>query len=150
MAKLIYLCSIKSNHMNKKQTWFLLLLAVGITFASCKKDDPIVPPAPTNKELLSKIWKIDQILVDSMDVTTFFTGLRFNFRADNLAIITMPGESPDTSTWSFNAAETQIILAQDGELDTLNILALTALQLRLRGYDSVEETETLITMSPAP
>ncbi len=138
--------------MNKKSTWILFLLAVGITLASCKKEDPIIPtpPAPTKKELLTKIWKVDQILIDSLDVTFFFTGVRFDFRANNTAIFTMPGEDPDTSTWAFNAAETQIILSQAGERDTLNILALTAAQLKLRSYDYDEELESIITMSPAP
>lgn len=135
--------------MNKKTTWFLLFLAVGITFASCKKEDPI-PPAPTNAELLTKIWKIDQVLIDTIDATFFFTGARFNFRADNTVIFTAPGESPDTSNWAFNAAQTQVILTQAGERDTLNILALTATQFKVRSYDYDEEIESTITMSPAP
>ncbi|MDP2187432.1 MAG: hypothetical protein Q8J69_01995 [Sphingobacteriaceae bacterium] len=140
--------------MNKKSSWILLLLAVGITVASCKKEDPIIPtptpPAPTKKELLTKIWKIDQILIDSIDATFFFTGARFNFRADNTVIFTMPGESPDTSNWAFNAAQTQIILSQAGEQDTLNILALTTTQFKVRSYDYDEDLESIITMSPAP
>lgn len=134
--------------MNKKTTWFLLFLAVGITFASCKKEDPI-PPAPTNTELLTKIWKVDQALIDSMDYTAFYTGVRFDFRANNTAIFTIPGQSPDTISWAFNAAETQLITIQDGERDTVSILTLTAAQLKVRGYDPIEEEETILTMSPA-
>jgi hypothetical protein len=135
--------------MNKKTTWFLFFLVAGITLASCKKEDPIVtPPAPTKKELLSKKWKVDQVLVDSVDVTFFFGNARFDFRSNNTVILTLPFEDPDTTVWAFNAAETQIIIGPPGDQEVLDILALTSVQLKVRIQDPDEET--LITMSPAP
>jgi len=135
--------------MNKKTTWFLLFIAASITFSACKKEDPIepVPPAPTKKELLTKKWKADQVLVDSLDVTFFFSGFRLDFRADNTVIVTSPPEAPDTSVWAFNATETQIILDPGVDEEVVDILTLTATQLKLRIADPDEEI--LFTMSPA-
>lgn len=117
----------------------LLFVAMGISFVACKKD-------PTNKELLVKKWKVDEYLVDSLNFTSFVANVRFEFLDNNTVIATQPGEPTDTSTWTFNEAETQILVGTGADQEVWAILELAESSLKV----DIQDPDADIKMSCSP
>jgi hypothetical protein len=126
--------------MKKSSQMILLFVAMGMSLLACKKD-------PTKKELLVKKWKIDELLVDSANFTPFVANARFEFLDNNTVISTQPGTPSDTSPWTFNEAETQILLGTGAEQEVWTILELAESSLKVDIQDPDEDIK--MSCSPA-
>jgi phosphotransferase system IIB component len=126
--------------MKKPSQMILLFVAMGISLLACKKD-------PTKKELLVKKWKIDELLVDSANFTPFVTNVRFEFLDNNTVISNELGGDADTSVWTFNAAETQILIGTGADQEVWAILELAEKSLKVHIQDPDEDIK--MSCSPA-
>jgi hypothetical protein len=125
--------------MKKTSFMIMLFVSVGFGFTSCKKD-------PTNKEMLVKKWKVDELLIDSTNFTAFVANTRFDFLDNNTLIITDPNETPDTLVWVFNEGETQILIGSGEDQEVWGILELTPEILKADIEDP--DVDTKVTLSP--
>jgi hypothetical protein len=84
--------------MKKIQISLLALAAIALTFAACKKDDPIdLGQTPTI--IQAGTWRITQFNEDGSDHTSHFTGYSFTF--SNGGVVTATKDtSTVTGTWS--------------------------------------------------
>jgi hypothetical protein len=131
--------SPKTKFMKKRSQMILLFVAMGISFVACKKD-------PTKKEMLVKKWKIDELLVDSANFTPFVANARFEFLDNNTVISTQSGTDTDTSVWTFNEAETQILIGTGADQDVWTILELAEKSLKV----DIQDPDDDIKMSCSP
>jgi hypothetical protein len=123
-----------------------LLFVAGMALSACKKEETPAPQ-PTNKELLSRTWKADSVLIDNVNVTSFFTGLRLTFRADNSYVSSSPTET-DSGAWTFGSNETQIILDPGPDQEVWTIQTLTSSLLRISA--TADSSDLRAQFSPAP
>ncbi len=124
-----------------KITLSLLLIGLGITFVSCKKETPTPTPAPTKTELLTGgNWTLTSYVMDNVEYYDQIASCQ----QDNLTIFNTNNTvtidegptkcdpiDPQTSyggAWSFNPTETIITL--DGSEYELEILNSTTLKIK--------------------
>lgn len=97
----------------------LLLAAVLVMAASCKKEnptptDPTDPdkPGATKKEQLSKTWKVDAMLVNNSPAQGVDpSGYSFTFKTDNTYSFTA-GTYSGSGPWELNSTGQQVLLGK--------------------------------------
>ena len=153
----------------KKITRILLAIVV-VTSIGCKKDDDKsanTAPAKTNTELLtSGPWQINSgtidpaLIVNGAVITDYFAQLE-PCDQDDLNTFMANGKGlldegplrcdlsdPQTSpfTWTFNSDETIVTTVDaDGEVENLNIVSLTAVEIIAKSSLEVDSIKYTIT-----
>ncbi len=122
----------------------LLLAAVLVMAASCKKENP-TPTDPTDpgkpgankKEQLSKTWKVDAMLVNNSPAQGVdHSGYSFTFKADNTYSITA-GTFSGSGPWELNSTGQQVLLSKGTASERVGVIVnLTDNRLDLEFTDA--------------
>lgn len=120
----------------------LLLAAVLVMAASCEKNptpDPKPTPDPnppgngtTKKEQISKIWKVESMLVNNSPAQGVdFSGYTFTFKTDNTYNFNA-GTYSGSGPWEFNSTGQQVLLSKGTDKERVGvIISLTDTRLDL-------------------
>jgi hypothetical protein len=124
-----------------KITSALLVLGLGITVISCKKETPTPTPAPTKTELITgKNWILTSYVMDNVEYYDQIASCQQDnlniFNANNTVTIDegptkcdpLDPQTSDGGAWFFNATETLITL--DGSEYELEVLNSTTLKIK--------------------
>ncbi len=110
----------------------LLLLAVAaVGFTACKKDEETTP---SKTDLIAKAWKAVDVKIGGLTIPITLLGNPVLTVAKTGTYTEISFGDTATGTWAFYSNETKLIL--DGgtpDADTLNIVNLTASELKLSG-----------------
>ena len=76
-------------------------------------------PKPTKRDLLSKVWKVKEVLINGTpDLATNYSAHRFEFKTDNSYRFVYPTDT-DQGTWELDGNE-QTIIFDKGAADQQN------------------------------
>jgi hypothetical protein len=91
-----------------KAFFFLYIVALfSLLMGSCKKEaDPI---QASKRDLISRPWKVEQILVDNLPSDTDYSNYEFNFQKDGSYTLTTAA-GIGQGTWELSSNGQQIIL----------------------------------------
>ena len=122
----------------------LLLAAVLVMAASCKKEDPAPgpdTPETTRKDEISKTWKVTAILINNAPADGVdFSSYSFEFKKSGSYDITA-GSLTGTGKWELNSNEEKLILDKGtSSQKTADILSLTSSKLELEFTEASGKT----------
>lgn len=102
---------------------FCLLISLTFVAAKCGPD-PQPQPTVSKKDLISKEWKVDKVLInDVRDQTTDYNSYRRKFNADGSYKFTDAPGIVKKGTWELSSSEQKIVLDKDtDEEQTVSIL----------------------------
>ena len=136
---------------------FIALSLVLFTVGACKKSDS--KPAPTKTDMLSKDWKLVDVLAGGVSVYSLLDACQkddiYKFANNNTYQITEgatkcdPADPDiyDAGTWGFLENETKLRLASaGGQSDTLTLQELTEASLKASSLVDVSGTPTTATL----
>jgi hypothetical protein len=122
----------------------LLLAAVLVMAASCKKDDPKPgpdEPETTRQDQISKTWKVSAILINNAPAAGVdFSSYSFEFKKSGSYDIEA-GTLSGTGKWELNSNEEKLILDKGTDTQkTADILSLTDSKLELEFTEASGKT----------
>ncbi len=122
----------------------LLLAAVLVMAASCKKDEPKPgpdEPKTTRQDEISKTWKVSAILVNNAPAPGVdFSDYRFEFKKSGTYDITA-GALSGTGNWELNSNQEKVIFDKGtDEQRTAEILSLTDSKFELEFTETSGKT----------
>lgn len=110
----------------------VLVVLTGLFFASCSKDNSVVPASADEqvstlvdvamKQVSPGIYKIQKFIDTGGNETAQFNGYTFNFMANGVLKVTTGNGQVFTGSWNLNSAETMmtINIAGNAALDDLD------------------------------
>ena len=111
------------------------LMAILLMLTGCRKEDP--KPSLTESEKATALltsgsgWVIQTVLVDGVDNTALFAGLKLSYTATDYSTVNGGVIWPASGTWKFTDDTGKNILRSDGMPITLNEITSTKLVLGL-------------------
>ncbi len=128
----------------KKSISLLVILWACLLNTSCKKEDGSQPnPATSKKALISKTWKVDQVIInDVRDQTTDYSSVRFQFKSDGTYKVNAVTGNVE-GIWELSSNE-QKLLTDKGtaDEDEVTILLLNESQFHLENVETSPKTGT--------
>src|SRR5690348_1701863 len=121
----------------KKSIALLVVLCVFLLNTACKKDDGNNPtPSPSKKDLISKNWKVDQVLINNVeDKTTDHSSAPFQSQSDGTYKVTTVARNTER-TWELSSNEQQMLTDKGtDEEDEITILLLNETQFHLEDVE---------------
>ncbi len=119
---------------NKSTSAYLALCMLGLLlfFTACKNDDGPKPGPTGKKDQISKVWKVETVLVNnSPDQTTNYSSYRFEFKKDGTYTFTL-GTDSGSGSWEFTSNEQKIVFDKGTAQEALvNVLSLSDSQLEI-------------------
>jgi hypothetical protein len=91
-------------------------------------------PEPNKKDLLSKVWKVKEVLINGTpDLATNYSAHRFEFKTDNSYRFVYPTDS-DQGTWELDSNEQNVIFdkgANDQQIGRIVVLNEAAFEFEV-------------------
>jgi hypothetical protein len=125
-----------------------LLVMLWICLTACKKDDGNQPtPNTSKKDLISKTWKVDEVLInDVRDQTTDYSSVRFQFKSDGTYKITAVNGTVE-GTWELSSNEQKLLMDKGtDDASEITILLLNETRLNLENVETSPKTGTKTTV----
>ena len=117
--------------MRSKLSFAIALLAFGVIFSACKKDDP---PAKTDEQIqlekLTGTWAVpspaaaNTVTIQGNDVTADWSSFKITFSDGNFTTVgndAAPEVWPSSGTWSFASGDVNTLQRGDGVDISVNV-----------------------------
>jgi hypothetical protein len=119
----------------------ILLITVTVAFSACKKEKP-APTPPTNKELLTKAWKVNEAYVNGqLSSDPSWSSFRITFKTDGTYTSAF-GTGNGSGVWEFNSDQSRVILNKGtADEETMEIKKLDESTFNMKETDGTDTLE---------